>query len=320
MKTFTTRTRTGAAVALICVAGLGGAKSNAATIALPVAVTLCATCNNQATLEAAALAYSTKWIGKTPPGYVGQVVLAPSSGLICANQNGSSTILVVSTVAPLSGAFYPCLRIVHNVPWIVMVPINATTDLSVIAADGAMFHRSAKMEPIQLPANLPLVPFADAPELYEAWLAGNLIQTSIEFSLYHLLTSLNIGAVEQGTFKIAGTNSTFTIWSTDTIQVKDADGNTALFQWIPSTNPPWIYKAGSLRDSKGNPIPDKTGAALPKTGGTLQSTGPIEVTYPGGPTMILTPYYGDATPGGSVTVGDPIQDPGPTEDVLATGD
>jgi hypothetical protein len=298
------KTKIGAAAALIGGLVFGTQSIAAVPPTIPVVVTTCATCNNQATLDAAAMAYTLKWVQKTPPGYVG-VVEYQLPGPTCASQAGATTILVVSTLAPLSGAFWPCLRCPHGICTWVMIPINATTDMDVIAADNAMFHRSAKLDPIKLPTNLPLVPWADADELYGSWLAGNLIMTSTSFSLFHQLTSLNIGAVQQGVFRIAGTTTTFTIWSTDTIQVKDTNGNTALFQWIPSASPFWIYKQGSLRDKNGKPLPDKTTAPVPNTGGTVQPIGPIEISYPGGPTLDLWPMYGDNTPDGSVTVGEP---------------
>ncbi len=310
-------------VLLTLLAIASNTKSVATTPVVQVAVTTCATCNSQATLSAAALAYATTWIQKTPPGYVGQVQFQ-LTGATCASQNGATTILVVSTLVPISGAFWPCYRAPHGIGELVVVPINSSTDAQVISADNAMFHRSAKITPIPLPHNLPLVPWADATELYGAFLAGpeGVPMVGVPtFSLWHGIMSGTIGAVEKGTFMNIATGQTFTLWSGDTIKVVDPNGNSALFQWVPSLSPPWVYKEGSLKDKSGNPIPDGSSAPTPKTGGSPQPLNPISFSYPGGPLVTVTPWYNNPTPDGTVTVGDPI-DPGsdPSALTLASGD
>jgi hypothetical protein len=114
------------------------------------------------------------------------------------------------------------------------------------------------------------------------------------------------------------THQTFTLWSGDTVKVTDSNGFTALFQWIPTVNPPWIYKAGSLRDKSGNPVDDGTAAPKPTTGGSPQPTSPVTITLPGGPSLTVLPFYNNPTPTGVITVS-PIDDPSPALDI-AGGD
>lgn len=303
-----------------------GPISRAAIQVIPVAVTTCATCNSQSTLMAAAVAYATQYYGPsspTPPGYVGQISTPLNGGLCSPGQNGATTIIVVSTYAPLSGAFYPCYRQLHGTSFFGVVPINANTDAGAIAADNSMFHRSAKLGLIQLPPNLPLTGGSDPVEVIGAYLQGpqGLPMIGVPtFNLWRGLFSGSIGAVEKGTFTNMTTGETFTLWSGDTVKVTDSNGYTALFQWIPSVSPPWVYKSGSMHDNKGNSVPDGTSTPISKTGGSPQPIGAITITYPSGPTVTITPWYNNPTPTGSATVGDPITDlpdAPPTNDVAA---
>ena len=281
--------------------------SGATPVIIPVAVTVCTTCNNSDTLAAAALTYANTWIAKTPTGYVGIITWAAETS--CTSQNGANTILVVSSAAPLSGAYWPCVSPTHGGAKILAIPIASTGDSEVISGDNIRFHRSAKTQTIVLPSSLNLVT-SDAMELITGWMAGNIpLSGPITFNLWHALTSLNIGAVAEGVFTNPTSGLRFTIWSNDTIQVRDSDGNTALFKWIPSVSPPWVLVPGSIRDKNGNPV-EGAPSNSPSTGGTAQPIGFYSVQYPDGPIIEIAPWYDNTTPSGTITVGDPIDDPG----------
>ena len=285
-------------------------KAHATAIA-PVVVTTCSTCNSQNMLLDAADSYGLKYLYATPPGYVGELSPPVGTGECSTGQNGATTIIVISTLVPISGAYYLCWRSQHGATVYGVVPINANTDAGAIAADNAMFHRSAKLGLIQLPPSLPLVGGSDPIEVIGAYLQGaqGLPMIGVPtFSLWHSLFSGSIGAVEQGTFKNMTTGETFTLWSGDTVKVTDSNGNTALFQWIPSVSPPWVYKAGSMHDKAGHSIPDGSSTPISSTGGSAQPIASIVFSYPSGPTLTITPWYDNPTPTGTVTVGDPITD------------
>lgn len=294
-------------VLLISCAALGFANTAAAS-PIPVAVTTCSNCNNQASLQAAATSYFATYWNATPPGYVGFI---QPSALVTAQANcptgsggvylGGTTLLVISTSLPLSGTFSVCqVDLARGAHHLVTIPISTATDAGAIAADNLLLARSVKMQAIKLPTDLPFQG-TDPIDLIGSWLAGDLVLTNITTGFWHGVLTLNIPAVTQGTFKDKSTGQTFTLWSGDTINVSDSNGWTAKYQWIPSANPPWQLVPGSVHNAQGQQVNMSNNTPV-NTGGAAQPIGPINISVPGGTTIILTPWNDPTTPGGSVIV------------------
>lgn len=273
-----------------------------AATTIPVAVTTCSTCNDQATLQAAAVTYFQSWVEQTPPGYVGVVspVVTGSNPVECGTGAGATTLLVISSSIPLSATFFACWEEgAHGSHHVAAVPLSTATNAGAIATDNLLLTRSVKMDAVKLPSTLPLQG-TDPIDLIGQWLAGDLIQTAITTSFWHGILTLNLPAVVQGTFKDISTGQTFTLWSGDTIMVTDSNGWTAKYQWIPSVTPPWQLVPGSVHNAKGQQVNLSNNTPI-TNGGSAQPGGPLTITVPGGTTIILTPWD-DQTPGGTVIV------------------
>jgi hypothetical protein len=294
---------------LVAICYSGGSRA-ASTI--PVAVFPCSTCNNQATLQAAALAYFKQWVNLTPPGYVGTVSIPSNASCTVGSRPpaNATVVIVISSVAPLSGSYHACLLTVFNNTKILAVTMGVTNDAQAIAADNALFARSSKVGLIRLPSNLPLMNASDPIELTGAWLQTvGLAQYGASYSsLWHGLLTLNLPAVLQGTFINLTDGTKFTLWSGDTVQVTDVNGYTAKFQWNPGASPTWQFVSGSIRDPHGKPVPNTArnnpdNNPEPVAGGTKQPVGVVIISYPGGPPVDVTTWYGNPTPTGIITIG-----------------
>jgi hypothetical protein len=291
----------------ICYSGVSSAAST-----IPVAVFACSTCNNQATLQAAALAYFKQWMNLTPPGYVGTVSIPPTASCTVGSSPpaNATVVIVVSSVAPLSGSYHACLLTVFNQTKILAVAMGVTNDAQAIAADNALFARSSKVGLIKLPSNLPLMNASDPIELTGAWLQDTgLPQFGVTtYSFWHGLLTLNIQQVAQGTFINLTDGTKFTLWSGDTVKVTDVNGYTAKFQWNPDATPTWQFVSGSIRDPHGKPVPNTArnnpdNNPEPVAGGSKQPIGIIVISYPGGPPIDITVWYANPTPTGIITIG-----------------
>lgn len=290
--------------------GLG---DNVEAANIPVAVTTCATCGNQANLKAAAVAYLQTWMYNTPPGYAGVIsppVAVPNG---CGQgTDGATILLVVSTSIPISGTFYGCyVPGARGSSHVEAVPLSATTDAQAVSVDNLLIARAAaETGPIKLPPTLPLIG-GDEIDLTEQYLTsiGMPLVGTITYSLWHGILTLNFPAVAQGTFLNITTGKTVTVWSGDVITVTDTNGYTAQFQFNPGAPYFWVFVPNSIRDPKGNPIPGSAGT--PTTGGVIQPIGPINVGLPGQAPIYISPWLDNPTPGGTVTVGDPIVMPAP---------
>jgi hypothetical protein len=275
---------------------------------IPVAVTSCATCTTQASLLEAAHTYVSTWVGKEPPGYAGVVGFAPAPACTGVSHVGATIVLVSSATLPIGGLFYACQRSAHGITSNGAVAINANTDAQTISADAAALFRSAKTKAITLP---PGTPITDTQEIISAWLssaAGIPLEGSTSLGFWHALA--NFPQLIKGTFLNVATGEIFTLWNGDVITVTDSSGNTAQFQWTPLSTIQWTLVPGSIR-IHGNPV-----GATPPVGALPGAA--LTVTYPNGPTVIVTPYN-DTLPSGTITVGDPIDIPNSPPIVVCLG-
>jgi hypothetical protein len=203
-----------------------------------------------------------------------------------------------------------------------VLPISALTTAQAIAADNAVLHRSTPGGDITLPYGNGLTWLnAAAIELPESEIAGVMLLTKIGTSWWHGLQTLFTGMpqVTYGVFTNTETGQSFTIYAGDSITVTDHDGYSAQVTWNPlGPSPHWLYVPGSLKDPKGNSVPNAADnlppGPAPAPGGTHQPGGAVVVALPGGPSQSIIPVYNDPTPGGKVIV-DPCpygcQEPSP---------
>jgi hypothetical protein len=303
-----------------CIATMGVSKK-ASAANIPIVVTQCSTCEDQLALQDAALEYFQTYTGSTPPGYAAGVV-GPPSGLYCHSGNDYTVLLVVSSAVPMSGTFYTCWTVPRSTqvkgkltaglgggttPSVqTVLPISATTSAEAIAADNMLLHRSVPGGAISLPSTTLTWLNADAQELPLSLIPSQFVLVDTGNTVWHMLLGLlGIPQVTYADFTNLQTGQTFRIYANDTITVTDMDGYSAQVQWNPMVGNGWVYVPGSLRDPKGNPVPNSADnlppAPTPTPGGSPQP--PLIVSVPGGQTIVIVPWYNNPTPGGSVTVG-----------------
>ncbi|HWG71756.1 MAG TPA: hypothetical protein VN692_20260 [Steroidobacteraceae bacterium] len=300
-------TRTGFVLILLmgCMTFGLSKKTEAATI--PVVIDVCSTCNNYASLNTEATRYLHQWLdsGKSPPGYVGYVNSPPVPTGSCQQGGvGGTVLLVVSSSAPLSSSFYGCWVYPQGMGIMRIMPISTASDVGAISSDNRLLSRSAKQGKITLPVGIPVT---DTPEQISAWLSsaqGIPIAGSPALGIWHGLA--NFPQFLEGTFINTETGQIFKLWNGDTITVTDSNGYTVQLQWQPLSTVQWAVVPGSIRDASGKPLAGNNSVYTPKSGGYAEPVGSITVSYSGGPTIWLMPWYDNPTPGGMVIIGDPI--------------
>jgi hypothetical protein len=226
-------------------------------------------------------------------------------------QRGATTLLVVSSSAPISGTFYACYAYPHGMTVTTVHQISGMTNAQLISGDALLLARSAKTLAIKLPPGYSLSGSEDV-EL-SRWLssaAGVPISGIPQRSFWHAL--FNFPSFLEGTFTNIATGQKFSLWNGDVITVTDSNGWTAQFQWQPLSTVQWALVPNSIRDAKGNP-PGIAHPIAPPTAALPGAT--VTIPLPDGPTVIITPYDPGYPPGnllgGIITVGDPINDPVP---------
>ena len=189
--------------------------------------------------------------------------------------------------------------------------LNALTggsNAAAVSADNLLMARAlADAGKVALPPNLPLVGGGGSSfdSLWNQWVSnvGLHQDTFGQSEFWHGVLDM-LEPMATATYTVEATGVEFQVWAGDTITVTDSNGYTAKFQFTPGAPTNWTYVPNSIRDPKGNSVPN-TGSNLPVPGGISQPGGSIDVSLPGGgfDNFWILPWYDNTTPGGVVTVG-----------------